>query len=218
MVSGAVIATIYSLINSYKEKHSPSRPTSSLPDKRLLACPNYEKYAKQNLTKTHTVEDWGEIYKREKQDKTSGEKYALNVLYMSPQRAALYEIFFNIKRQQWERNGQALPEGMYNIVITKEWKMLAFNDDDEELFNAVINQKKLSSKVFLKHISLASGECAFFAGMASLEKGRFTWNGRSGHFRPKEIHVSLCKKWLKCHRVTDAIYIKHEKEKIRERL
>ena len=171
---------------------------------------------KEKLTQVCVLENWGKIYQICKSYEGDREKKVDNVLYMNPQRAALYEIVFNTKRCQWERNGQPLPEGSYEFIITKNWKMLAFTNKDEDEFNAMIKEKNLASKVFFKHTSFTSGGQVYFSGTAKIEKGLFTWNGRSGHYRPQAIHVSVCKAWLKNHGVIKSIYIKSPKETVRK--
>ena len=194
------------------------RTTQKLPDERLLLSQNHEIYAKEKLTKIDAIPNWGDIYKRLKQDKNSAEKYFIHVLYMTPSRAVLYEVFFNTIQCRWERNGQPLSDGLYTFVITKDWKMLACNTNDEDVFNTMIKEKQLTSKVVFKHTFLTRGEPVFFAGMGTLTNGQFTWNGLSGHYRPKAVHVSLFKSWLVDHGVTESFYLKAEKETIREKL
>jgi|GEM_PF-3091139 len=212
MAVGVIGISSYLVFRSYREKHSSVLPKGN----QLLLARNHENYAKEKLTKICTVENWGEIYRRLKKNKTTGEKYFINVLYMHPSRSSLYEIFFNTQRNRWERcNGQALSDGLYTIVLTKDWKMLACNTSDEDFFNNMIKEK-LISKVFFKHTTLTRGEGVHFAGMGKLEEGRFIWDGQSGHYRPQAFHVSLCKAWLESQKVTGSIYIQSKKEKIRQ--
>lgn len=205
-------ASCYFLVKFYMKKCA----LRLLSDPSLLLWRDHKTYARKKLTKLLTVEDWGDIYKRLKKNKISGGKKFINVLYMSPQRAACYEIIFNTKRLQWERNNQVLPEGFYTFVLTKNLKMLACNDKDENSFNELIKRKNLT-KVFLKHTSLTRGEKVFFAGIFKLDQGRFIWNGQSGHYRPQAKHVSLCNTWLANHGVVESSYIQSEKEKIRNK-
>lgn len=211
-IGAAAIAGVscFLLIKSYVEKRTLKLPL----DPSLLLWRNHENYAAKKLTKILTVEDWGEVYQRLKKNKISGEVFFINVLYMNSQRAARYEVIFNPKRFQWERNNQTLPEGGYTFVITQNLKMLACNDNDEKSFNDLVKEKKLT-KVFFKHLSLTRGEKVVFAGVGKIEKGQFIWNGQSGYYRPQAKHVSLFKTWLANHGVTKSTYIQTDKEKIR---
>jgi hypothetical protein len=150
-------------------------------------------------------------------DFSRGSSHFIYVLYMQSQRAARYEVSYNTQLGQWERDGKRMPDGTYNFVITRDWKMLACSDEDEQEFNSIIKEKNLSSKVFFKHTTLTRREAVYFGGMGRLEKGRYTWNGQSGYYRPQAVQVALCGNWLKSHGITDSFYIKSEKEKKREK-
>ncbi len=82
----------------------------------------------------------------------------------------------------------------------------------------MIKEQYSISKVFFKHNTLTRGDKVYFGGMGKLKQGRFTWDGQSGYYRPQSIHVAFCQTWLKSHGINNSLYIKSEKEKIREKI
>jgi hypothetical protein len=179
------------------------------PDELFPLCSMRDKYDGEKTTILGTVEGWGEIHQHCKVKKEKN----VYILYLSAQRAAHYEVSYNTSLGRWERDDKALSEGSYSFVINSNWKMLACSDADQDLFNTAIKGQKLGFKVLFKHSSLTSGKEVFFGGSCTLEKGRFTWDEQSGHYRPKAIHVASCMAWQKSHGVKDALYIKYVKEK-----
>jgi plasmid maintenance system killer protein len=166
------------------------------------------KYAGEKSKIIGSVDGWGTIHEHFKPTKEK----KVHVLYMSAQKAAQYEICYNTEQLQWERNSKPLPDGTYSIVINTNWKMLAFSDADVKAFNVGLTLPGIIKKIVFKHSTLTQGDDVLFGGTGTLEKGRFTWDEQSGHYRPEPKHVATCRIWQLVHGVRNSTYIKYTKE------
>jgi len=195
----------------------PLQPLEKLASKtyeEYPLCPMRKKYNTEKSTIIASVDNWGEIHQHIKKNKRDEEIAKTHILYMYPTRAAQYEVTYNVKLDQWERNGKALSRGDYSFVIDKDWKMRAYSDDDETLFNEIIKMKDVA-KIYFKHSTLTSGYPVHFGGMYKIQDK--TWNDQSGHYRPQDPHVAACKAWHEKYGIKDSVYVEHEKTTLGKR-